>query len=335
MDSNRKKNRTRIYIPLIAIVIVVVFAAILWYREYKLYISTDDAKIDSDNVSASSKILGRIARLYIDEGDTVKIGMLLADLDSTDLLAQKKQSISAKAQAIANEAQTEAKYQFDLENIKVNDVNLTRATDDYNRAKNQIAGDVITQEQFDHIQKAFETAKAQLQVAKTQLEVSKAQIGTAAASVESADAQIGVISAQLKNTKLYAPMDGVIAKRWLLAGDVIQPGQSIFTITNNKLLWVIVFLEETNISNVHPGQKARFTIDAFSGVKFYGKVFSIGANTASMFSLIPANNASGNFTKVTQRIPVKISIDGVEGTNNLNAFNILTGMSVVVKIVKE
>ena len=104
--------------------------------------------------------------------------------------------------------------------------------------------------------------------------------------------------------------------------------------TLSKNLWVVAFLEETKISNIHAGQSARFSIDAFPGVKFHGKVFLVGSSTASVFSLIPANNASGNFTKVTQRVPVKISIDNVEGKSNLRAYSLMAGMSVVVKIVK-
>ena len=160
-------------------------------------------------------------------------------------------------------------------------------------------------------------------------------ISSASAAVETADAQVKVLDTQLKNTRLYAPADGIIAKRWLLPGDVVQPGQSVFTLTLSKNLWVVAFLEETKISDIHPGQNVRFTIDAFPGVRFNGKVFLIGSSTASVFSLIPANNASGNFTKVTQRIPVRISIESADNNKDISSFNILSGMSVVVKIIKE
>jgi membrane fusion protein (multidrug efflux system) len=120
-----------------------------------------------------------------------------------------------------------------------------------------------------------------------------------------------------------------------MSGDVVQPGQSVFTLTLSKNLWVIAFLEETNISKIKPGQNVKFTIDAFSDVKFSGKVFLIGSSTASVFSLIPANNASGNFTKVTQRVPVRISIDSADNNKEISSFNILSGMSVVVKIIRN
>ena len=120
-----------------------------------------------------------------------------------------------------------------------------------------------------------------------------------------------------------------------MPGDVVQPGQSVYTVTNNDKLWVAVYLEETKIAGVHTGQQTNFTIDAFPGVDFTGKVYSIGSNTASQFSLIPPNNASGNFTKVTQRVPLKVSIDGVLEGGDLSNYNVLAGMSAVVKIIKD
>jgi membrane fusion protein (multidrug efflux system) len=332
--SNGKKNGIKRYIPLMIVIVVVLTIGFFWYREFLKYISTDDAHVDSDNVSISSKILGRIVHLYADEGDSVKKGMLLAELDSSDLLSDKKQTIAAKDQALASQVQAEAKYQYDQENIKVLEVNFEKAQDDYKRSKDQFAGEVIPKEQFDHDQKNFESAKAQLEAAKTQLMVSKAQIGIAMAAIENAKAQIGVITTKLSNTRLYAPFDGIIARRWLLPGDITQPGQSIFTLNNNNKLWIAVYLEETKVENVHVNQKAKFTIDAFPGVTFVGKVFSIGSNTAAQFSLIPPNNASGNFTKITQRVPLKISIEGTENNKNIADYKILAGMSAVIKIIK-
>ena len=335
MKEEPKKSRLKVYIPLALVIIIVLAGAWLWYRDYSMYITTDDAHVDADNVSVSAKIMGRIATIYANEGDFVKQGMLMADLDSTDLIAQKNQTSAMKAQAQANLVQSETRFKSDNISLKVLEINLDRASEDMARAKKQSDGGVITTEQFDHIKKAFETASAQLEAAKGQLLVSKSMIPSASASVETANAQIKVLDAQLKNTKLYAPSDGVVAKRWLLAGDVVQSSQSVFTITVSKNLWIVAFLEETKISDIHAGQKVKFSIDAFPDVKFTGKIFLVGSSTASVFSLIPANNASGNFTKVTQRIPVRISIETASNNKELSSFNILSGMSAVVKIIKN
>jgi membrane fusion protein (multidrug efflux system) len=331
----KKKRGWKVYIPLVLVIIIVLGGAYFWYREYTKYISSDDARLDTDLVSVSPKILGRIIKLYVDEGDSVKQGTLLVELDSTDLVAQRNQALAMKKQALATVTQSETKLKYDQESIKVLQVNLDKTNDDYTRAKSQYDGNVITKEQYDHITKAMEAAKAQLEAAKSQLDVSKAQIQNSIAAVGTADAQINVIQTQLGNTKIYSPVDGIVAKRWLLPGDISQPGQSVFTLNNSNKLWATVFLEETKLSGVHLFQKCYFTVDAIPDVTFEGRIFEIMPNTASQFSLIPPNNASGNFTKITQRVPIKISIEGTDKKVSPSAYKLLSGMSIIVKIVRD
>lgn len=332
--STSKKD-WKVYLPLAIVTIAIIVGGVIWYLDYSKYLRTDDAYVESDNISVSPKIMGRISHLYVDEGDSVKAGQLIAELDSTDLLAQKQQIIAGKLQTEASKLQAEAKYGYDAKNINVLKIALERAKDDFDRAKVQYAGDVVTKEQYDHSKKSWETAQAQYQASQAELNVSQAQIKTAEASIVSSDAQIGVVNTQLGNTRLYAPADGIIAKRWLLSGDIAQAGQSVYTVNNNRKFWVKVYLEETKMEKLHIGQKAIFTLDTYPGVTFEGKIFTIGSTTASQFSLIPPNNASGNFTKVTQRVSVKISIDATKEGAKISSFNLLTGMSAVVKIQKE
>jgi membrane fusion protein, multidrug efflux system len=334
MKEGQKNSKLRVYIPLALVVLAILAGAWYWYRDYSMYISTDDAHVDADNVSVGSKILGRLSAIHGSEGDYVSQGTLLAELDSTDLLSQRNQSVSVRAQAEATLVQAQAKYASDQKGIKVLEIGLEKATDDLKRAKSQSDGGVISAEHYDHIKKACETASAQLDAAKAQLTVSRSMISTASAALETAGAQIKVLDTQLRNTKLFAPSDGVIAKRWLMPGDIAQPGQSVLTLTISSKLWVVAYLEETKISQVKQGQPVRFTIDAFDGVKFTGKIIMVGSTTASVFSLIPASNASGNFTKVTQRIPVRISIDAAEKGKDLREYAIISGMSAIVKIIR-
>jgi membrane fusion protein, multidrug efflux system len=335
MVPNTKKNKVKVYIPLGIVIIAVLAGAWYWYRDYTKYISTDDARIDADNVTVGSKMLGRIVAVYAQEGDVVTKGKLLAELDSSDLIAQRNQAIALRVQASTNLGQANAKFTSDQQSLKVVEINLERAKEDLDRAKKQSEGGVITEEQYAHITKAYEAASAQADASEALIAVSKSQISSASAAVETANAQIKVLDTQLKNTRLWSPGNGVIAKRWLLPGDVIQPGQSAFTLTDDSKKWVITYLEETKISEIQNGKTVRFTIDAFPHVKFYGKVFLTGTSTASVFSLIPASNASGNFTKVTQRIPVRISIDSADNGKDISSFNILPGMSVEVKITRK
>ena len=335
MTQEIKKQKKTVYIPLGIVIVAILIGGWFWYQDYSNYISTDDAHVDADNITIGSKMLGRISGVFAQEGDVVEAGKLVAVLDSSDLVAQKNQALALKAQALTNLAQANAKYSSDIQSLKVVDINLEKAKQDIERAKKQAAGGVITEEQMDHITKAYEAAVAQSDASKALLNVSRSQIAAATAAVETSGAQIKVIETQLKNTRLYTPSKGVIAKRWLMAGDVIQPGQSVFTLTDGGPKWVVCFLEETKIGEIHDGQNVKFTLDAFPHIKFHGKVFLKGVNTASVFSLIPANNASGNFTKVTQRIPVRISIDSAENISDINSLNILSGMSAIVKISRK
>ena len=143
-------------------------------------------------------------------------------------------------------------------------------------------------------------------------------------------------STATENCRIVSPVDGLIAKQWVVPGDLLQPGENIFTLNEGKELWEAVYLQETKFNEIRMGQSALFTLDAYPGLTFYGKIFYIGANAASEFSLIPPDNASGNYTKVAQRIPLRISIDRVEGKEKLKAnLRLLSGMSANVKIIKE
>jgi membrane fusion protein (multidrug efflux system) len=291
-------RKKRILIPLFIFIIIGAIAW-YWYIGHKGYVSTDDAFIDADKATISSKIPGRIINLKFAEGDTIKMGQVLSVLDTSDLKAQEKQFIAATINA--NESITLAK------------VNLEKDKDDFARAQSQYRDNIITKEQYDHSAKALDAAQAEYNISLTKPAMSKAQQE--------------VVKAQLKNSTIYSPIDGVIARKWILEGDVVQQGQPIFTIFDMKNIWITAQFEETRLALVTMGAQVEISVDTYPDIKFSGKVIQIGSNTASQFSLIPPNNASGNFTKVTQRVPVKISID--KGNSNVN---LLPGMSVEVRV---
>jgi len=240
VNSDGKKSKFLVYLPLGLVIAFVVAGGYYWYRDYSRYISTDDAYIDANKVSVSAKISGRIVTLFVNEGDTVTAGKLLVELDSSDLLAQRRQVLSQVTFATANLNQTKYKFAYDEKNLTVLVIARDRAKDDFKRASAQFTGGVITQEQYDHLKKASESAQAQLDAAEAQLNVSKGAISTAEASVQTATAQLQMADVQLSNTKVYAPHGGLVARRWLLPGDVVQPGQSVMTITQDSLKWVLV-----------------------------------------------------------------------------------------------
>jgi membrane fusion protein (multidrug efflux system) len=294
----------KLVIPLFIVIVGIAAVAYYWYMGTREYVSTDDAYVDANRVAISPKILGRIDTLTVDEADTVWAGQVLVRLDDTDLRAQLAQARTSLTLA--------------QENIILANVSLDRAQTDYKRAAAQIKDNVITKEQFDH--------------AQSELEVAKAHSSIATAQANTAKAQLAVVETQLKNTAIESPMNGVVSKRWALAGDVVSPGQPIFTVYDLENIWVTANLEETSISALRSTENVEISVDAYPELKFTGRVFQIGSNTASQFSLIPPNNASGNFTKVTQRVPVKISIQQSASQGNKLPVQLLPGMSVEVKV---
>jgi membrane fusion protein (multidrug efflux system) len=298
---HRKK---RVMIPFLAVLATAALVVFYWYNYLRGYVATDDAFVDCDAVTVSSKILGRIVALNADEGDSVKAGQLLVQIDDSDLKAQK-----ARAQATLDYVQ---------QNVPVAKIALDRARDDFDRAEIQFNDQVITREQFDHARQALEMAKAQQAVALSQ--------------VKSSQAELAVIETQLTNTRIIATAPGVIAKKWVVPGDIVQAGQPIFTQYDLNDIWVTANFEETKLGSIHPGDSVEISVDAFSGRRFTGAVELIGAAAASQFSLIPPNNASGNFTKVTQRVPIRIEFTDFINSDPGGRLALLPGMSVEVKI---
>lgn len=299
-------KQKRFIIPIIIFIILAVFAW-KWYQSRLGYVSTDDAFIDADKLNVSAKMLGRITSLNFDEGDTVKTGQVIVTLDSTDLIAQREESAASLSSA--------------KESITLAKVTLDKAQDDFDRAEAQYKSNIIPREQFDNAKHALNEAKARYVIAKS-------LIRTSAARLE-------VIKTQLENTIIISPMNGVIGKRWVLKGDIVQPGQPIYTMFDLKNVWVTADLEETKLAEIENGDNVEISIDAYPDQNFVGEVYLIGSNTASQFSLIPPANASGNFTKVTQRVPVKISIYPVDETGkpvNKKNIKLLPGMSVEIKV---
>lgn len=296
-------RKKRVLIPFFILVLALAFGAWYWYKNLRNFVFTDDAYVDADRVSISPKVLGRIVRLTVDEGSTVKQGDLLVGLDDTDLQSQVEQA--------------KANLDFAQNSLPLAKVNLDRATDDFGRADLQFKGAVITKEQYVHAREALEAAKAEYGIAVSRIAVAKAQQG--------------VVETQLQNMTLFAPFDGIVAKRWLMAGDVAQPGQPILTIYETRLIWVTANLEETKLARVRLQEPVEINVDTYPGHPFAGKVGLIGDYTAAQFSLIPPNNASGNFTKVTQRVPLKIFLDD-RTPKNQAAYPLRPGMSAEIKI---
>jgi membrane fusion protein, multidrug efflux system len=293
-DSGKKSRKGPVLFGAVILVLLAGVGLVVggrWLADTINYVSTDDAAIDSDHVNVSAKTLGRIAKLLAAEGDKVEAGQALVLLEATDLRAQ--------------EAQASASLNYAKRNVELSKINLDRAQSDAARIRTLFGTGSATKEQNDHASNALDAARA--------------QDALALAQVDTASAQLGVIESQLLNTKISAPIAGVVAKKSMMQGDVVQPGQTIYSINNLDQVWVIANFEETKIGRIELGAPVEVTVDAFKGRTFAGKVDLIGAGiVAPAFSI-------GDFTKTTQRVPVRISIDKGQAA-------LIPGMSVEVKV---
>ncbi len=299
----KKKRKLGSLITGFVLILAVIAAATLWYIKHSEYLTTDDAYVDAYKVTVSSQIPGRIVKLFIREGDQVTQGELLAVLDSSDYVARIRQTeVSLK----------EATLGIELARVK-----MEQAQINYDRAKEQFDAKVIPKEKYQNMEKAYQEARVGLMLAKAKIPVIHSTLNT--------------LQTSLSHTSIYAPMDGVAAKRWIMPGDVVTPGQGIFTVFGTKDIWVSTMFPENELHKIHIGDTAEIHVDAFPEATFNGIFFQFGNSTASQFSLIPPDNASGNFTKVTQRIPLKLTILKTGGQPE-GKVDLLPGMSVEVKV---
>jgi membrane fusion protein (multidrug efflux system) len=276
-------------------------SAAVWYwaTQIRGFLTTDNASIDGLSATVSSQVLGRILSIEVDEGDSVDKGQLLIRLDDSDLLARRELARSSVISAEKTAGLTR--------------VNLERARIDYERLAALYKEDAVARERIEHSLNSLQAAEAQLDIDL--------------AEVETARAELRVIDNQLGNTLIKAPIDGVVSKRWLTHGEIVDSGQAILTIHDIEGVWVTAHFEETKISKIRVDTPVSVSVDAFPGKAFPGKIACIGSSTSGLFSLIPPNNAAGNFTKITQRIPVRISLNRTGNPGVL-----LPGMSATVRI---
>ena len=291
-------KRRRFFVPVLFVLVCCALAFGYWSKYLRGWVSTDDAVIESDPISISSKVPGRIIDLSCAQGDSVEPGQFLVRLDDADLRAQERQGGAA----------------LDLarQSVALAAVTVQKSQEDFERSAAQFQDAIVTREQYDHARRALDLARA--------------QAGVSQATVVNAEAQLEVVRTQLRNMVISAPAGGVVARKWVVPGDIVQPGQPIYTVFDLTDVWIMANFEETKLSLILPGAPVEVTVDAYADRKFSGRVSLIGAAASSQFSLIPPNNAAGNFTKVTQRVPVKIHL------SETRSARLLPGMSVEVKI---
>ncbi len=318
MSAAKKIDKRKLFTVAGCIAVALAIAGGWWWYAASAKVSTDDARVKSDIISVSTKVPGQIEELAVKQGDRVEAGQVIARIDSQALSIQVEQAQANLAAAQAKLASLEAgnrPQQVAQARSSVDQAaaNLDKARKDFERTDTLYQDGALSAQQRDAAQTALKVARAQYDAARQGY--SLAAEGAAAQDVDYARAQVAQAAAALKNAQLQldnsaiaAPAAGIVAKLPVNKGEMVAVGQTIFSITDPAASWVEANIEETAIGRVRDGASVDFTVDAYPRRKFKGEVVDVGAATGSQFALLPADNASGNFTKVTQRIPVKIQV---------------------------
>jgi len=360
-DEVQKKSRRKIVIltGLFVVVMIGVIAVFIYLQYKKTHITTDDAFVDGRIHVIAPKVPGTVETVCVQDNEHVEKGTLLVKIDDRDYVVRVKQSTSALHAEASKLSEIETKIdvartqlselRFVIESAKANLVlqqaTLRQAQSDLKRAKRLFYKEILPEEQYEKAETNYDIARARVETAREQLRQSEASLTTHNAlirqiqsSLQSQKSAIQQKEALLKAedlkrsyTELYAPADGYITKKTVEAGNQIQSGQPLMAVVALDDVWITANYKETQLGRVSPGQRVKITIDTYPAAVFWGRVHSIMAGTGSSFSLFPPENATGNFVKIVQRIPVKIVLE--KKTHNDHVFRI--GMSVVPTIIIE
>lgn len=323
MHMHKSIGKRSIIVTVVA-VLILALATYYWLFELNAE-STDDASIESDVVSISSKLSGYIEYISVIDNQLVKKGDLILKLDARDYK-------NALDQAKANYLSAQANFDSTLQSMQTTQITApsgldsaqsqvvsakskwVKATADLQRISG-LDERVRSKQQMDEVISAEKTAKADLddaiaklrsaQTAPKTVEIAEAKVREAEAALEKAGADLAQAELNMQHTRLVAPFDGKITQNNAEVGQFVQPGGKLMALVSQDY-WVIANFKETQLKNMHPGQRVKIRIDAFPGKTYLGRVDSIQSGTGAYYSLFPPENATGNFVKVVQRVPVKI-----------------------------
>src|ERR1700743_1523061 len=341
-EPKKKPNRV---IPIVLGIILIggIIFGIKEYIYYGKHIDTDDAQIDGDVSPVVARVGGYVDSIFFEENSHVTAGQVLVKLDDRDYKVKLEQALSAQkgasagvgvgqSQIIATAANSSsARAQVESAAAK-----LEKANKDYARYANLVKDGSITQQQFDQAKSDRDVAEATYRAAQDQYKSALEQVGTSRNQLKVTDvgvtqrqADVDYAKLQLTYTTITSPSSGITSKKNIQIGQLVQAGQTLFSIVNDNSIYITANFKETQLTNLKNGQKVDIDVDAFPDMELHGEVYNFSPATGAKFSLLPPDNATGNFVKVVQRIPVKIKLEASkEDLDKLSP-----GMSVNVSVI--
>jgi membrane fusion protein (multidrug efflux system) len=326
--SNGKKKKIAVII--LAIIVVVGAVILFFYLDYKsTHISTDDAYVDGRIYPVAPRISGTIMVVYVDHNQVVKKGDLLLEIDPSDNDAKLNEAVSSADVEKAKLGESEARKKAAAAQLELKEANMRQALIDIKRAETLYEKGAISRERYDRTKTGYDVAAAEIKAAREQVHQAESGIISQASLIREKKAKQRTEELNMGYTKIYAPADGLVTKKNVESGNRVQAGQPLMAIVALDDIWVTANYKETQLEKIRPGQTVKIEVDTFSGETFYGKVDSITAGTGAAFSLFPPENATGNYVKIVQRIPIKILLDKKAGASHV----LRVGMSVVPTVI--
>jgi membrane fusion protein (multidrug efflux system) len=327
--SDTPSNRKKFVLPIVGVVaLVLLFWAFQKWSYGRGHQSTDNAQVDGHIVPVLAKVGGYVKSVSVNENDQVKAGQVLVQLDDDDyrVRLQQAQADLAAAEATAGGSGFSGQAQAQVQSatgqraaldaqIGAAQANANKADADLARARELVAKQIISKQQLDAAQATAEVAHANLLAAQRQAAAAGGTVNTMEAGVRVANARSLAARAaaenaqlQLDYTRITAPASGEVSRKQVEVGQLVAPGQPLLSIVADTGIFIIGNFKETQLAKIRPGQPVEFEIDAYGSCVGEGKVASVSGATGAKFALLPPDNATGNFTKVVQRVPVRIAV---------------------------
>ncbi len=332
----KSSGRTRAGVILLVLVTICAIGGLRWWIRGKSHVATDNAFVEAHVHSVASRVPGTIQRVLVKDNQLVKKGDLLVEIDPADYQVRVEGAAAALAMA-GNETSGEyAKVEVARADLGQSRARLAQTEIDLKRGEALFQREVIPKEQLERLTTARKVADEQVREKEEELRKARAEVGISGtggreAKVAQRRAQLSEARLALSYTRIEAPADGYVTRKSAEPGNYVQTGQPLMAIVPLQDSWVTANYKESQLTYLRPGQRVTFTVDAYPGRTFRGSVESIMAGTGAAFSLLPPENATGNYVKVVQRVPVRVAIDRESDPDRL----LRVGMSVVPTVLTE
>ena len=329
--SQQRKKGLSIFILLL--LLISIGSAAYWYFFIKGFEETEDAYVSGNQVMVSAQVAGNISKINVDNMDPVQAGNVLLELDDTNAKLSFEQAKSNLANAVRQVSQLNYTVKQLKSAVRANEITLAQAQGNLNRRVQLVKDGAIDKESFQHAKEAVELAKANLTTSQNQLEANQALLLDGPLSeqpqIQSAVSNLKQAWLNLERTKIRSPIKGYVARRNAQVGQAVSVGGALMAVVTTDQMWLDANFKETQLTHMRIGQPVEIHFDLYGKDKtFDGKVVGIEMGTGSAFSLLPTQNATGNWIKVVQRVPVRIQLDPQQLAEN----PLRIGLSATVKV---